>query len=375
MKIQFSMKKFLVRSMQILLILIVLLIVGGLLYMRHDRFGAVPSGERLALMESKANYRDGAFNNIEHTPDLAEGTSYTDVLRSFISKRERNSPKSLIPVKKNNLHHLPIDSNLYVWFGHSSYLLQLDGKKILVDPVFSKYATPVRLSVRAFNSEYSYTAEDMPEIDILVITHDHWDHLDYNTFMKLKHKVKHIVTGLGVGAHLEKWGYPNENITELYWGDSTSVAGLKFTSATARHFSGRTFKRNTTLWSSFILQGTKKIYIGGDSGYGKHFREIGNQYGPFDFAILENGQYNEMWKYIHMMPEEVITASKDLHAQYVIPVHSAKFPLANHAWDEPLIRVTKAAKENQVNLILPAIGQIVYMNDIPSNTEWWKGLE
>ncbi len=375
MEIHNYMKTFLVRSMQILLILIILFVMGGLLYMRHDRFGASPSGERLALMESKANYHDGAFDNIEPTPALAEGTTYTDIFRSFLKKKERNSPKSLIPVEKNNLYHLPVDSNLYVWFGHSSYLLQLDGKKILVDPVFSKYATPVRVSVRAFDSEYSYTAEDMPDIDILVITHDHWDHLDYNTFMKLKHKVKHIVTGLGVGAHLEKWGYPGENITELYWGDTTTVEGLHFTSATARHFSGRTFKRNTTLWSSFILQGTKKIYLGGDSGYGKHFKEIGQQYGPFDFVILENGQYNEMWKYIHMMPEEVITATQDLQARHIIPVHSSKFPLANHAWDEPLIRITKAAKDNHIDMILPKIGQIVYMDSLPPNTEWWKGLE
>src|SRR5690606_11168021 len=145
-------------------------------------------------------------------------------------------------------------------------------------------------------------------------------------------------TGLGVGAHLEKWGYPAVQITELYWGDQVELNGLKIASTTARHFSGRTFKRNTTLWSSFVLEGSKKIFLGGDSGYGKHFKEIGEQYGPFDFAILENGQYDTLWHYIHMMPEEVILASQDLKAAHVIPVHSAKFPLANHSWDEPLIR-------------------------------------
>ncbi len=361
--------------MQALLILIILLVVGTFLYLKHARFGTNAVGERLTNMQSRPNYKDGAFDNIEFTPALAEGTSYTDIMRSFFfTKRERNVPKDLIPVEKNDLHHLPIDSNLYIWFGHSSYLLQLDGKKILVDPVFSKYATPVRISVKAFNSTYSYTAEDMPEIDILVITHDHWDHLDYNTFMQLKHKVKHIVTGLGVGAHLEKWGYPSHQITELYWGEAVDLEGFHITSATARHFSGRTFKRNTTLWSSFILAGSKKIYIGGDSGYGKHFKKIGQEHGPFDFAILENGQYNLMWKYIHMMPEEVITATEDLQAKYIIPVHSSKFPLANHAWDEPLIRVTKAAKEKQIDVITPRIGQIVSLDHLPPNTAWWKGL-
>lgn len=370
------MKKFLIRSMQTLLLLIILLIIGGLMYMRHDRFGANANGDRLALMESKPNYHDGAFDNIEPTPALAEGVTYRDIIRGFFfTKKVRNVPHDSIPVIKSNLHTLPADSNVYVWFGHSSYFIQLDGKKILVDPVFSKYATPVRINVRAFNSTYNYTVQDMPEIDILFITHDHWDHLDYNTFMKLKHKVKHIVTGLGVGAHLEKWGYPANQITELYWGDSVELEGMQITSTTARHFSGRTFKRNTTLWSSFILNGSKKLFLGGDSGYGKHFKNIGQQYGPFDFAILENGQYNEMWHNIHMMPEEVVTATQELQAAYVIPVHSSKFPLANHPWDEPLIRITKAAQESHVDVITPQIGQLVFMDSITSNVAWWEGIQ
>ncbi|PRD46347.1 MBL fold metallo-hydrolase [Sphingobacterium haloxyli] len=361
--------------MQILLILVVLLIVGGLLYLRHDRFGANATGERLARMQSKPNYKNGAFDNLEPTPALAEGVTYQDIIKGFFfTKKVRNAPQDSIPVVKSDLHTLPTDSNVYVWFGHSSYFIQLDGKRILVDPVFSKYATPVRISVRAFNSTYDYAVQDMPEIDILFITHDHWDHLDYNTFMQLKHKVKHIVTGLGVGAHLEKWGYPADQITELYWGDSLELDGMKITSTTSRHFSGRTFKRNTTLWSSFVLDGSKKLFLGGDSGYGQHFKEIGQQHGPFDFAILENGQYNEMWHYIHMMPEEVITATADLRATHVIPVHSAKFPLANHAWDEPLIRITKAAQESHVKLITPKIGQLVYMDSMASNMAWWEGL-
>lgn len=369
------MKKLLVRSMQILFILVLLIVVGAILYMRHDRFGSNANGDRLARMESKPNYKNGAFDNLEHTPALAEGTTYRDMLRSFFfSKEERNVPKDLIPVVESNLHDIPADSNVYVWFGHSSYFIQLDGKKILVDPVFSEYATPVRISVRAFKTTYNYTVNDIPEIDILVITHDHWDHLDYNTFMGLQQKVKHIVTGLGVGAHIEKWGYPADRISELYWGETADIDGMQVTSVTARHFSGRTFKRNTTLWSSFILDGSKKLFLGGDSGYGKHFKEIGQQYGPFDFAILENGQYNDMWRYIHMMPEEVITATQDLEATYVIPVHSAKFPLANHAWDEPLIRVFKAAQENQVDIITPKIGQLVFMDSMTANIAWWEGL-
>ena len=370
------MKKFFVRSMQILLILILLLVVGSLIYMRHDRFGAAPSGDRLALMESKPNYKDGAFDNIEVTPALTEGSSAVEVFAGFLfSKKIRTVPKDTIPVIKTDLHTLPADSNLYVWFGHSSYFIQLDGKKILVDPVFSKYATPVRVSVRAFNSSYTYTADDIPEIDMLFISHDHWDHLDYNTFMQIKHNVKHIVTGLGVGAHLEKWGYPADQITELYWGDRIALNGMQIASTTARHFSGRSLKRNTTLWSSFVVEGSKKIFIGGDSGYGKHFMEIGQEYGPIDFVILENGQYDLKWHYIHMLPEEVITAAQELQAAHIIPVHSSKFPLANHSWDEPLIRVTQAAQKENVDVIIPKIGQVVYLDSLVPTTSWWQGLE
>lgn len=359
-----------------LLILILLIIVGGTLYMFHLRFGTKAEGKRLAKMESKLNYKNEAFDNIEYTPALAEGVTYYDMLKSFFfEKKTRNIPEDKIPVIKTNLHQLPIDSNIYIWFGHSSYLLQLDNKKILVDPVFSEYASPVRTNVKAFEMEYTYNSNDLPEIDILVITHDHWDHLDYNTFQEIKTKVKYIVTGLGVGAHLEKWGYPAHQITELYWGESTNVDGIEFTSATTRHFAGRTFKRNVTLWSSFILQSNDlKVYVGGDSGYGKHFKEIGEKYGPFDYAILENGQYNEKWRNIHMMPEEVIKVSQELGAKYTIPVHSSKFSLAMHPWDEPLIRVTAEAKKQNIDIVTPKIGEIVSLDTYKKLPEWWIGI-
>ncbi|NGM72996.1 MBL fold metallo-hydrolase [Sphingobacterium sp. SGL-16] len=370
-------RKIFKKTMQILLVILLITLIGGMLYMRSDRFGINAAGARLERMQKSPNYKNGAFDNLENTPALAEDASYSKMLRKFFfEKKVRNSPSNPLPVIKTDLKNLPIDSNLYVWFGHSSYLLQLDGKKILVDPVLSEYASPVRISAKAFPMEYVYQPEDMPEIDILVITHDHWDHLDYNTLKAIQQRVKHIVTGLGVAAHLEKWGFPTEKITELYWGEEAYVDGFKFTSATARHFSGRTFTRNTTLWSSFILHSiTKKIYIGGDSGYGKHFKEIGEQYGPFDYAILENGQYNQMWKYIHMMPEEVITAANELKAKYTMPVHSSKFALAMHEWDDSLIRVAKAAEENNYPIVTPKIGQVVSLDNYVKLPNWWEGID
>ncbi len=361
--------------MQVLLFILFVLVVGGLFYLRHDRFGASATGERLLRMQNTPTFKNGVFHNIEHTPDLAEDKGYGDVFKTFLfGKDPRNVPDHVLPTVRTDLHAIPLNQNAYVWFGHSSYYLQLDGKRILVDPVFSKYATPVRISIRAFDGTNVIVPEDLPEIDVLVITHDHWDHLDYNTFKKIQHKVKQVVTGLGVGAHLEKWGYPAAQITELYWGDSTQIAGFTFTSATARHFSGRLFKRNVTLWSSFILSGSKILYLGGDSGYGSHFKQIGEEHGPFDFAILENGQYNDLWKYIHMMPEEVILAAQDLRAAHTIPVHSAKFPLANHAWDEPLNRVYQAGLMAGANLVLPKIGQLVSLDAPGDFVPWWDKI-
>lgn len=362
--------------MWVFLSVIGLVIVGGLLYLLHPRFGASMRGERLNRMLAQSNYQNGAFTNLEHTPALAEGSTSTDIWRNFFfSKTDRKIPAQPLPVKREDLHRIGRYRNAFVWFGHSSYLIQLDGQRILVDPVFSRYATPVRVSIRSFPLEYKHTVDDLPDIDILIITHDHWDHLDYNTFQKIKHRVAHIVTGLGVAAHLEKWGYPSSQISELYWGESVEIGGLKLTSTTARHFSGRTFKRNVTLWSSFVMEGSQKIYIGGDSGYGRHYKDIGDQYGPFDYAFLENGQYNELWRYIHMMPEEVPLAVRDLKARYVVPVHAGKFPLANHSWDEPFIRVSKAAAREGVELVTPQIGQVVPLDYYTPLPAWWQGLE
>ena len=361
------------------IILACLLLIGIFIYFlsKSDQIGNLANGDRLKTMQSKPTYKKGAFENIEYTPDLKEGESYLNVLQKFIFKKDkRNFPSIALPTIKTDLKQIPLDQDILVWFGHSSYFIQINGKKILVDPVFSNHASPIPGSVKAFKMSNTYSADDLPEIDILIITHDHWDHLDYPTILNIKNKVKTILTGLGVGSHLEKWGYPPEKIHELYWGESLTIDDLQFTACTARHFSGRLFKRNSSLWSSFVLKNnTYNLFLGGDSGYGKHFKEIGERHGPFDLAILENGQYNESWKYIHLMPEEVILAAKELKAKTVLPVHSSKFALANHAWDEPLIRVSKEAIKQNYPIWTPQIGQIVYLNQPNKFKDWWIDLD
>lgn len=346
--------------------------------MKQTKFGKLPSGERLELVVKSAHYKNGAFQNISLTPDLAEGATYFTVLKEFIfDKSKRIAPKDSIPSIKTDLLNLDPSQDILVWFGHSSYFMQIDGKKILVDPVFSRSASPLPFGVKAFKGSNIYSTDDIPVLDYLFISHDHWDHLDYETVKKLKSRIGKVICGLGTGEHFEYWGFDKNKIIELDWDQSANLdEGFIVHTVPARHFSGRTFKRNTSLWSSYVLQTpSMKVFIGGDSGYGKHFDEIGKKFGEFDLAILENGQYNKNWKYIHMMPDEVLKAAKDLNAKRLLPVHNSKFALAQHAWDEPLKEITELNKEAKVSLITPMIGEQVNLKDTTQRfSEWWKGI-
>ncbi len=258
--------------------------------------------------------------------------------------------------------------------------MQIDGKRILVDPVFSGNASPVPGTVKSFKGTDRYAVEDLPDIDYLFISHDHYDHVDYETLMKLKPKIKKVICGLGVGAHFEHWGYDTNKIIEKDWNETVDFGnGFIVHTTPARHFSGRGFTRNNTLWMSYVLQtATMKIYIGGDSGYDTHFADIGNKYGPIDLAIIENGQYNVAWRYIHTLPDEVLKAAKDLKAKRLFPVHSSKFALGNHAWDEPLTKVSELNNhsENPISLVTPMIGEFVFLKDIKQQfKQWWVGVK
>jgi len=339
--------------------------------------GKNPWGTRLERVKRSPNYRDDIFQNLSETSLALKGVDFVKVFIKFFNKPKNTKPPHTLPSVKTDLKNLPDGNSVLVWFGHSSYLIKIDGKHILVDPVFSGYASPFKLnSAKNFDGSNVYYVEDMPPIDILLITHDHYDHCDYKTILKLKDSVKSIVTSLGVASHLEYWGVDKNKITELDWGESAEpIEGIKFTSAPARHFSGRSFKRSKTLWASFILK-TKNhsIYLGGDSGYDKHFKDIGEKYGPFDLAILECGQYNEAWKLIHMMPEETAKASMDLKAKTLLPVHWGKFSLSLHPWNEPIERVTKKAEELKIQITTPIIGEPLIVGEKYPNTKWWRNV-
>jgi L-ascorbate metabolism protein UlaG (beta-lactamase superfamily) len=342
--------------------------------MLQKAFGKIPEGERLKKLQQSPNYKNGSFHNISHTPVMAEDSSFWKTLKSYLNKPTDTKPPVALPYVKTDLHHLENDAPVMIWFGHSSYLLRIKGLNILIDPVFSNHAAPFSFMVKAYPGADAYSVPDMPDIDLLIQTHDHYDHLDYISVSALRPKIKKVVTTLGTGSHFEFWGYNPAAITELDWWDTTTIApGIELSAAPGRHFSGRGIKRGKTLWASFILKtATHTIYIGGDSGYDKHFKEIGNKYGPFDIAMLECGQYNAHWPHIHMMPEETAQAAIDLKANMLLPVHWAKFTLALHSWNDPIKRVVKKAAALHQPITTPRIGEKVVIGKLYPDAHWWE---
>ena len=336
--------------------------------------GKNPSGKRLDRIKQSVNYKNNAFQNLSPTPQLAEDSSFYTISKQSINKSKTVEPNKVLPFVKTDLKRLQADEPVIVWFGHSSYLIKLNGKNILVDPVFSGNASPVSFMIKAFKGSNEYSVDDMPEIDLLLLTHDHYDHLDYKTLTKLRPKVKQVVTSLGVGSHLEYWGFEETIITELDWWESHAFTSeINVTSAPGRHFTGRSVVRSKTLWSAYILKtNSHNLYLGGDSGYDTHFKTIGEKFGPFDIALLESGQYNTAWPFIHMMPEQTVQASIDLKARVLFPIHWGKFALAFHDWDEPITRVLKKAEELNVNVTTPMIGEPLMISKFSETKSWWK---
>ena len=337
-------------------------------------FGKLPTGKRLQRIRQSPNYKDGTFQNLSPTPVMAEDASFRKILKDYYRKPKTTEPPQPVPSIKTNLKTLGGEAPTIIWFGHSSYLININGKNILVDPVFSNSASPFSFMVKGYKGTNVYRENDFPQLDLIILTHDHYDHLDYRSIRKLSMQTKGFCVSLGIASHLEYWGVDTNIITEFDWWDSSEIfPGMTLTAAPARHFSGRGLRRGKTLWSSFILKTAGyNLYLGGDSGYDSHFKEIGKRFGPFDIAILESGQYNLNWKNIHMMPEETVQASVDLDAKVMLPVHWGKFTLALHPWSDPIQRVVNKARELDVRLTTPMIGEPVIVGEHYPTSDWWN---
>jgi L-ascorbate metabolism protein UlaG (beta-lactamase superfamily) len=356
----------------------VLIILIVFVFMQQKSFGKLPSGTRLEKIQTSPNYQNGRFENLVETPLMAQGSSYWKMLTKFVRKGVDRAPVNPLPFVKTDLISTLPEQTRIVWFGHSSYLISTAGKHILVDPLFSRRASPVQFAgMKSYEGTNAYSTADMPPIDLLIISHDHYDHLDYGSIVALQSKVKLFCTPLGVGQHLIHWGVDPGKVIELDWWETDhSLPGFEVIATPARHFSGRGFSNNKTLWASFVLK-TKdsRIFVGGDSGYDDSFKAIGEKLGPFDIAMLECGQYDVQWPYIHMMPEQVAQASLDLKARVLMPVHWAKFSLALHPWKEPIERLTRRAAVMGITVTTPLIGEPVVLNSEYPSSRWWQDLQ
>lgn len=357
---------------------LLLVIIGFFFIQFSPEFGGKHETDDIARYESSGHYTDGKFENLIPTNMDMGFKDMMSTMAAFIKGGKDRRPLKRLPqlaVDSASIANYTGPTRL-IWFGHSSFLLQMDGKNILLDPMLGPVPAPhPMLGGKRYNLDLPIAIEKLPKIDAIIISHDHYDHLDYGSIQKLKSKTEKFFVPLGVGAHIESWGVPDDSITEFNWWDETQFDHITLVFAPSRHFSGRGLgDRFSTLWGSWIIKGSKdNIYFSGDSGYGPHFKAIGKKYGPFDFAMMECGQYNEKWANIHMMPEETAQAGLDIEAKVMMPIHWGAFTLSLHSWTDPVERVQKKASELGLPLRIPEIGEpIVIGNELPAIKEWWS---
>jgi len=369
------MKKFWSRTIKVGVGIVILGGVGVAVFLQHPLFGSLPSGERQVRIERSPNYGGGAFHNQTDTPLLTTDQTQVSIMLDNMRNKGATRPPMPLRATKTDLKALDGSDNAVVWLGHSSYYVQLEGQRLLIDPVFSVNASPVPGTNVAFDGTSLYAADDMPAIDLLVITHDHYDHLDYPSVQALQQKVAKVMVPLGVGAHFERWGYDMQRVHEVDWYDSLALSpSLQLTATPARHFSGRTFTKNKTLWMGLALVTPKlRLFFSGDTGYGPHFTEIRQRFGPFDWVALDMGQYDPRWANVHMNPEQAAQAAEDLQAKVLTPAHVGRFSLSPHDWDAPFERITTASRGRGFALWTPEIGRVVQLDGRGQIfSPWWK---
>ena len=340
--------------------------------------GARPSGARAERVRRSPQYRDGAFHNKAQTSTIPSGGAGLRALREFFTGRDKLRPAGEIPLVDGGVAGPDSGpTGLHVtWYGHASTLVEIDGARVLIDPVWADRVSPSPLVGPRRLHRPPVALEALPKLDAILISHDHYDHLDLPTVRTLlRTQQAPFVVPLGVGAHLERWQVPAERIVELDWSEQTELAGITLTSTAAQHFSGRLFARDGTLWSSWVLAGPlHKVFYTGDSGYFDGYAAIGNQYGPFDLTLVQVGAYSDAWPQIHMTPEEGVAAHLDLRGGLLVPVHWATFTLAMHAWTEPVDRLWAEAKAHDVTLAVPRPGERINVATPPSVDGWWQAL-
>jgi L-ascorbate metabolism protein UlaG (beta-lactamase superfamily) len=332
--------------------------------------GGLPEGARLERVRRSPQYADGKFRNLEQDPKPR--VSNREMLRRQFFGDEQREPLQTIPVVRPAS---AAPSGLTAtWMGWATVLVEIDGKRVLTDPVWSDRCSPSTLVGPHRFHEPPIALGDLPHIDVVVISHDHYDHLDMPVVRALGARGTHFAVPLGVGAHLERWGVPARQIAELDWNESAQIAGLHLTATPSRHYSGRDPRHNNeTLWATWVIRGaTHRVFFSGDTGYIRDFKTIGNKHGPFDLTLIKIGAYDPTWEWIHMNPEDAVRAHADLRGRVMLPVHWATFNLGFHAWREPADRAVAAARKAGVALVMPRPGQRIDVAAPPPIETWWE---
>lgn len=340
------------------------------------QFGGKATKLDIEKYAQSKNWKQGKFENLEETTMDFSLAGMPKFLKKQLFEKEGREPKEAISIEKFDREAFldTSTSSKFIWFGHSVVLMRMADKTILIDPMFGPNAAPIApFKVKRFSSNTLELIDELPEIDLVLITHDHYDHLDLESIKKLKPKVKEFFVALGVKRHLVSWGIDADVISEFDWWESKNIAEIKITFTPTRHFSGRGLRdRAKGLWGGWVLKNAhENIWFSGDGGYSSHFIEIGKQLGPFDFAFMECGQYNPNWHAIHMYPEESVQAAIDAKANTIMAVHWAGFTLAQHSWTEPIERFTSECNNKTLKAISPRIGQMVSLSKIDKFDKWW----
>ncbi len=341
------------------------------------QFGGKVTKDLVKEYQKSENWKDGKFQNLEQTDLDISLWKIPGVIYKQLSSNKEKEPASPLPVLPfdKSAFLAPHPKTKFIWYGHSVVLMRMNAKTILIDPMLGPNTTPIApIATKRFSENTLSLIDEFPEIDLVLLTHDHYDHLDFDSIQKLKSKTKKYFVALGVKRHLVAWGVDPELITEFDWWNDTIFEDIKITFTPTRHFSGRGLTdRTKTLWGGWVFKTkNENIWFSGDGGYGKHFKEIGQRFGPFDFAFMECGQYNDDWHPIHLFPEECVQAALDAGVQKAMPVHWAGFPLSyQHTWFEPADDFVKFAETKNQNYITPLLGE-QFEVETESNEKWWR---
>lgn len=320
-------------------------------------------------------FKNGRFHNAVARNEFGLADGLKAIVRNVTDKSPQAAPSTPIDVAPLTREALDSAPDQSLWrLGHSTVLLKFDGKFWLTDPMFTERASPVGFVGPKRFHPTPIAVADLPQIEAVVISHDHYDHLDHDTILAIQHKVGTFVTPLGVGERMIAWGVPAAKVRQLDWWEETRIAGLRLVATPAQHFSGRSpFDSDRTLWSSWVLIApSARVFFSGDSGYFAGFKAIGEKFGPFDITLLENGAYNEAWADIHMRPEQTVQAHIDLRGKRLVPIHNGTFDLALHAWTEPLEQVAALSAQRHVALSTPRFGERLDIGTPDHGPAWWQ---